>query len=70
MQEIPVTTDRFLPSNYVTKLMRNKVYQIPDLLIPQTKTYEIEVCCELFQEENDYFYLIRLCFGVYVNVVV
>lgn len=43
LEEIPLTPDRYPSANYVTKLMRNQVYQIPDVLIPQTKTYEIEV---------------------------
>ena len=50
--------------------MRNKVYQIPDLLIPQTRTYEIEVChTDYFKQRTTCFSLFRLCSGVYVNVV-
>ncbi|CAF2442501.1 unnamed protein product [Rotaria sp. Silwood2] len=43
LQEIPITPDNYPPISYVTKTMKNKIYQIPLLLIPDYKTYQIEI---------------------------
>ncbi|CAF4097606.1 unnamed protein product, partial [Rotaria sordida] len=43
LEEIPITTDNYPPTSYITKMMKNKIYQIPLLLIPPFKTYEIEI---------------------------
>ena len=43
LEEILITTDNYSPSSYITKYMKNKIYQIPNSLIPDMKTYEIEV---------------------------
>ncbi|CAF3109617.1 unnamed protein product [Rotaria sp. Silwood2] len=43
LTEIPITTDNYPPTSYITKIMKNKIYQIPLLLIPAVKTYQIEI---------------------------
>ncbi|CAF3792253.1 unnamed protein product, partial [Rotaria sp. Silwood1] len=43
LKEIPITTDNYPPTSYITKIMKNKIYQIPLLLIPAFKTYQIEI---------------------------
>ncbi|CAF4888115.1 unnamed protein product, partial [Rotaria sp. Silwood1] len=41
--EIPVTAENYPPTDYITNIMKNKIYQIPLLLIPDYKTYQIEI---------------------------
>jgi len=43
LKELAVTADNFPPANYVTKLLKNPVYEIPDFILPPSKPYEIEV---------------------------
>ncbi|CAF4213866.1 unnamed protein product, partial [Rotaria sordida] len=43
LKEIPITTDNYPPTSYITKIMKNKIYQIPLSLIPAVKTYQIEI---------------------------
>ncbi|CAF3990497.1 unnamed protein product, partial [Rotaria sordida] len=43
LEEIPITTDNYPPTSYIAKIMRNKIYQIPSLLVPTLKTYQIEI---------------------------
>ncbi len=49
--------------------MKNKIYRIPDLLIPDMKTYEIDVNLIVIFDLKKNLFLNRLCFGVYANVV-
>lgn len=43
LEEIAVTPDNFPPHLYITKLMKNKIYDIPYIIMPDLKPYEIEV---------------------------
>ncbi|CAF3469754.1 unnamed protein product [Rotaria socialis] len=43
LEEIEITTEGYPLLNFVTSQVKNKIYQIPILLIPDLKTYEIEI---------------------------
>ncbi|CAF1648900.1 unnamed protein product, partial [Rotaria sordida] len=43
LEEIPITTDNYPPTSYITKTVKNKIYQIPLLLVPDFITYQIEI---------------------------
>ncbi|CAF3716683.1 unnamed protein product [Rotaria sordida] len=43
LEEIPITTDNYPPTRYITKIVKNEIYAIPLLLIPAFKTYQIEI---------------------------
>ncbi|CAF1359491.1 unnamed protein product [Rotaria magnacalcarata] len=43
LEEISITTVNYPASNYITKLVTNKIYKIPESLMPKSKDYEIEV---------------------------
>ncbi|CAF1400273.1 unnamed protein product [Rotaria magnacalcarata] len=43
LEEIPITTENYPPLNFVISQVKNKIYQIPISLIPDLKTYEIEI---------------------------
>ncbi|CAF1117580.1 unnamed protein product [Adineta ricciae] len=43
LDEIAVTPEHFPPNIYITKVLKNKIYHIPHILMPDVKPYEIEV---------------------------
>ena len=43
LEEIPTTLDHFPAVSHITKFVKNKLYRIPDAILPETKLYEIEV---------------------------
>ncbi|CAF3276646.1 unnamed protein product, partial [Rotaria sp. Silwood2] len=43
LEEIEITPENFPPNSYITKLLKNKVYNIPYIIMPDLKPYEIEV---------------------------
>jgi len=43
LQQMLITPENFPPANCITNLMKNNVYEIPILLIPSMRRYEIEV---------------------------
>ncbi|CAF3351971.1 unnamed protein product [Rotaria sp. Silwood1] len=43
LEEIEIIPDNFPPNLYIIKLMKNKIYNIPYIIIPDLKPYEIEV---------------------------
>jgi hypothetical protein len=48
LKELPVTVNNFPPANYVTKTLKNTIYEIPELILPPTRPYEIEVKFSFF----------------------
>ncbi|CAF3717062.1 unnamed protein product [Rotaria sordida] len=43
LEEIEITPENLPPKLYITKLMKNKIYEIPDEIMPDLKSYEIDV---------------------------
>ncbi|CAF1244784.1 unnamed protein product [Rotaria sordida] len=43
LDEIEITAENFPPNIYITKFMKNKIYEIPHIIMPDLKPYEIEV---------------------------
>ncbi|UJR24822.1 hypothetical protein I4U23_006197 [Adineta vaga] len=43
LEEIIITPDNYPPNIYITKVLKNKIYHIPQIIMPDLKPYEIEV---------------------------
>ncbi|CAF2056570.1 unnamed protein product [Rotaria magnacalcarata] len=43
LEEISIIPENFPPNLHITKLMKNKIYDIPYIIMPDLKAYEIEV---------------------------
>lgn len=43
LEEIPVTLETYPSATYVTQLVKNPIYRIPSKIMPDLRTYEIEV---------------------------
>ena len=43
LEEIEINAENYPRETYVTKLIRNPIYQIPSEIMPHLKTYQIEV---------------------------
>lgn len=47
MEEIAITPEMYPPTQFITSLMKNKIYRIPREIMPEMRTYEIQVKCRL-----------------------
>lgn len=43
LEELPVTPETYPPAQFVTKLLKNKIFRIPREIMPEMRTYEIQV---------------------------
>ena len=43
LKELAVSSVNFPPENYVTKILKNPIYEIPEFILPPSRPYEIEV---------------------------
>ena len=43
LEELPVTLETYPANQFVTKLLKNKIFRIPREIMPQMRTYEIQV---------------------------
>lgn len=47
IEEIAITPEMYPPTQFITSTMKNKIYRIPREIMPEMRTYEIQVKCRL-----------------------
>lgn len=48
LEEIAITPENFPPDAYLLNCLKNKIYSIPQLILPTPKLFEIEVKFSFF----------------------